>query len=395
MKCSTNGRYFTNDSGAPEFWLGDTQWQLFRSFSIEDAVATLENRKRHGFTAIQVMVLGVDIEPNVNGDLPFEHNDPLTPNERYFHHVDRILERAAEIGDVTIVLGVYHMRYTEGCFTRENARGWAHWLGRRYRDTPGLVWSMYPAARPEYLSITREIASGLAEGDGGNHLITVHPDPSPASSSTLFHDEEWLSFNTIQTFKEVEKIVPMTQADYLRTPIKPVVMAEGAYEAGTEYGFEVTPLWVRRQAYYTCFAGGHHSYGHNDSWRLLPTWREALDAPGAVQMGVLKRIFLSLPEWWELVPDMSLLADGKRTDGQILTLAAAHSRGEWAAVYAADASSFSVNIDALDGGTYHARWIDPRDGATVETSVVSGGIRTFTSPEGMEDGVLTLIRSGT
>jgi len=22
------------------------------------------------------------------------------------------------------------------------------------------------------------------------------------------------------------------------------------------------------------------TYGHNDSWRILPTWKEALDAPG-------------------------------------------------------------------------------------------------------------------
>ena len=50
-------------------------------------------------------------------------------------------------------------------------------------------------------------------------------------------------------------------------------MGEGAYEHGSEYGFEVTPLWVRRQAYYSYFAGAHHAYGHNDSWRVLPTWR--------------------------------------------------------------------------------------------------------------------------
>ena len=35
---------------------------------------------------------------------------------------------------------------------------------------------------------------------------------------------------------------------YHLQPVKPVLMAEGAYEHGSEYGFEVTPLWVRRQA---------------------------------------------------------------------------------------------------------------------------------------------------
>jgi Protein of unknown function (DUF4038) len=37
--------------------------------------------------------------------------------------------------------------------------------------------------------------------------------------------------------------------DYRRLPPKPVVMAEGAYEEGLEYGFPVTPLMIRRQAY--------------------------------------------------------------------------------------------------------------------------------------------------
>ncbi|MEO8427123.1 MAG: DUF4038 domain-containing protein [Verrucomicrobiota bacterium] len=73
-----------------------------------------------------------------------------------------------------------------------------------------------------------------------------------------------------------------------RKPTKPIRMAEGAYERGSEYEFEVTPLWIRRQAYYWYLAGAHHAYGHNDSWRVLPTWKEALDAPGATQLGILK-----------------------------------------------------------------------------------------------------------
>ena len=93
----------------------------------------------------------------------------------------------------------------------------------------------------------------------------------------------------MQTWKWVEKIYPMVTEEYDLKPVKPVVMGEGAYESGSEYGFDVTPLWVRRQAYYSYLAGAHHTYGHNDSWRVLPTWKQALDAPGAMQMGILKK----------------------------------------------------------------------------------------------------------
>ena len=110
-------------------------------------------------------------------------------------------------------------------------------------------------------------------------------------------------------------------------------MAEGAYEHGSEYGFDVTPLWIRRQAYYSYLAGAHHTYGHNDSWRVLPTWKQALDAPGATQLGLLKKIFLDRKEWWQLVPDQAILASGGNTNGQILNLAARHKDGRWIMVY--------------------------------------------------------------
>ena len=141
------------------------------------------------------------------------------------------------------------------------------------------------------------------------HLITFKPDPAPYSSSFL-HDEPWLSFDSMQTWKSVELIYPMVTHDYNLRPVKPVLMAEGAYEHGSEYGFDVSPLWVRRQAYYSYLAGAHHTYGHNDSWRVLPTWKQALDAPGAVQLGILKKVFTGLNEWWYLVPDQSIFATG-------------------------------------------------------------------------------------
>lgn len=85
------------------------------------------------------------------------------------------------------------------------------------------------------------------------------------------HGEKWVDFDSIQTWKNIELICPMVTKDYGMKPIKPVVMAEGAHEAGTEHGFDVTPLWVRRQAWYTCLLGAHHGYRHNGAWRILPT----------------------------------------------------------------------------------------------------------------------------
>ncbi len=180
--------------------------------------------------------------------------------------------------------------------------------------------------------------------------------------------------------------------DYNLKPVKPVLMGEGAYEAGSEYGFEVSPLWVRRQAYYSYLLGAHHTYGHNDSWRVLPTWKTALEAPGAVQMGVLKQIFLNRPEWWLLVPDQAILTAGGQVEGQVLNLAARHQDGRWAMVYLADPSTCSVDMSKVAGAEkVKASWIDPRTGDSLAAgSFPQAGVAAFTTPAGWEDALLIL-----
>jgi len=219
--------------------------------------------------------------------------------------VDSVI-RIARDNDLVILPSIYHQSYRK-FITVANARRWAKWLAQRYKDAPNIVWTMTPEAKQEFVPVIQELAAGLREGDGGRHLISLKPDPSPYSSSFL-HAESWLDFNSMQTWNAVKLIYPMVAHDYTLQPVKPVLMAEGAYEAGFEYKFDVTPLWVRRQAYYSYLAGAHHTYGHNANWRVLPTWKEALNAPGAIQMGVLKKIFLARKEWWLLVPDQSLFA---------------------------------------------------------------------------------------
>ena len=361
VKVSDNQRYFVDQKGNPVFWLGTTQWQLFREYKVEEVKTILEKSSSHGFAFVQVMLMGVGdgTAPNVYGQKPWINNDPLTPNEAYFQNVDAAV-RIASDNNLAISVTLYHQRYRQH-ITMNNARRWANWLGKRYKDSPNIVWSMTPEARQEFVPILRELAAGLHAGDGGRHLVTFKPDPAPYSSSFI-HAEPWLDFDSMQTWNGVRLIYPMVTKDYNLKPAKPVLMAEGAYEAGSEYGFAVTPLWSRRQAYYSYLAGGHHTYGHNDSWRVLPTWRQALDAPGAVQMGVLKKIFTARKQWWLLVPDQSVFASGGRTEGDVLHLAARHQDGKWAMLYLADRTSFSVNMSKISADKVKVFWVNPTTG---------------------------------
>jgi len=395
VKVSANGRYLVDQQDNPVFWLGTTQWQIFREYTLEEARLILDKSKDKGFVFIQAMLMGVGdgTKTNVYGHRPWIDNNPLTPNEAYFQNVDAVIQAARE-RHLVFSVTLYHQRYRK-YITAENARSWAKWLAQRYRAMPNIVWSMTPEAKQEFVPVLRELAAGLPEGDGGAHLITFKPDPAPFSSSFI-HGETWLDFDSMQTWKSVELIYPMVTKDYNLKPVKPVLMAEGAYEAGSEYGFDVTPLWIRRQAYYSHLAGAHHTYGHNDSWRVLPTWKQALDAPGAVQLGILKKVFLDRKEWWNLVPDQTIFASGGNTNGTVLNLAARHQDGKWVMVYLGSQASFSVNLEKIKAaGTVKAFWIDPRSGNTVSIgSFPPTGVKAFSTPDGWEDALLILEGAG-
>jgi hypothetical protein len=395
VKVSPNGRYFVDQRGTPVFWLGTTQWQLFRDYLVQDARMIIEKSKDKGFSFIQVMLIGTGdgSRASIYGQRPWLDHNPLTPNEAYFKNVDAVMRIARE-KNMCISMTLFHQGFRKAV-TLEKARPWARWVAERYKDFPNLVWSMTPEAKPEFVPILRELAAGLREADGGSHLITFKPDPAPFTSGFI-HNESWLDFNSIQTWKNVDLIYIMVSKDYHRQPAKPVLLAESAYENGPEYGFEVTPLWIRRQAYYAFLCGGHHTYGHNDSWRVLPTWRRALDAPGAVQMRILKRIFLERKEWWNLVPDQTVFAKGGLNIGRVLNLAARHEKGQWIMVYLGGKAAFSVNMGKLTtAGKAKAFWVNPRTGDPMAIgSFAVEGERAFQTPAGWEDALLLLEPEG-
>ena len=100
FRVSDNKHYLLRD-GKPFFWMGDTAWELFHRLNREQADYYLKRRAEQGYTVIQAVALaefdGLHV-PNPNGDLPLNFDDPTQPNEKYFKHVDYIIDKAAEYG---------------------------------------------------------------------------------------------------------------------------------------------------------------------------------------------------------------------------------------------------------------------------------------------------------
>ena len=57
VKVSENGRYLVDQQNDPVFWLGTTQWQIFREYTLEEARITIESIRKNGFSFIQAMLI--------------------------------------------------------------------------------------------------------------------------------------------------------------------------------------------------------------------------------------------------------------------------------------------------------------------------------------------------
>ena len=219
------------------------------------------------------------------------------------------------------------------------------------------------------------------------------------SSAQYFHDQT-LSFNMIQTWADWPSVHPAVLADVLRTPAKPAVHAEGAYENGPEYPTgPITPLVVRRQAWWAYMAGGFHTYGQNEMWRMEKGWEQTFDTPGADQVARTKQVLASR-KWWELVPDQSLFASGVGSEKALNAAMRSESGGD-AIVYFASRSRAVLHLDKIAAVRVKATWLNPatgecRDGGTYDTGNVEGKVacdlrtQAFSTPGSWEDAVLVL-----
>jgi hypothetical protein len=398
IKVSGNGRYFVDRERRPFFWLGDTAWPLFAQYSRSQAEAYLKNRAEKGFTVIQGVLAwgrGTGFESrvpmaNAAGEKPWLNDDPTTPNDAYFREVDHLVDFANQHGLILAMLPTwgYYVNDVRKIHAG-NARVYGRWLGRRYRSAPNIIWiNGGDRIATGFEEVYRELARGLREGDGGAHLITYHPC-GWRSSSQYFHNEDWLDFNMIETWTEWSKIYPAIISDALRIPAKPVVLGEGAYENGPEYPQgPITPLIVRRQAWWSFMAGGFHTYGQNQMWRMEKGWDSTFDTPGAGEVAMMKEIISTL-NWWELIPDQSVFAAGIGSETTLNT-AMRSASGDHVLIYLSSQCTVFVHLDKISAQNCTATWINPTTGARKEAgSFLTGNLNGKIFPEGRTQHFIT------
>ncbi len=399
LRVSDNHHFLVTETGQPFFWLGDTAWEIFHRLNREDAETYLKNRAALRFTMIQAVALAEFdglTEPNAYGEKPLIDNDPTKPNEAYFKHMDWIVAKANDLGLYIGFLPTWGDKWNKKwgvgpeIFTPQTAETYGEWIGRRYRDA-GLVWILggdRPVENDAQKEILRAMARGLRRGDGGAHLITLHPTGGSGSAQS-FHNEEWLDFNMRQNGHQAEFTgrYDQTRVDYDRTPAKPVIDAEPIYEGhpisfdAKRFGHSVAAD-VRRPLYWDLFGGAcGHTYGHHSVWQMwtperkpvnnpLMVWTDALNEPGARQMQHGRALIESRPFLTRVPDDSVIVTDRVATSvpgaGRYRFAATRNEDGAYAFVYVPTGRAFSVDFTRLSGSEVRAWWFNPRDGSWSE-----------------------------
>lgn len=409
------GHFFQYQDGRPFFWLADTAWLMFDRLTPEETKTYLYDRHEKGFNVVQVMVIrGDDID--ASGSPALIDGDPSKPDLTHGHwdHIDRAISAANDEGIYVGMVAAWGSVVKSGKLNESNAKQYATFLARRYRDRPNIVWILGGDIQGDIHPDVWRIMGTTLRAEDPNHLITYHPF-GRMQSSMWFHNEPWLDFNMFQSghqrydqdvsspHKFGEDNWRYVAEDYARKPAKPVVDGEPSYE-GIPQGLHDTtqPYWTaadaRRYAWWSVFAGAAgHTYGDNSIMQFLrkgdkpaygakTLWTEAMHDPGSGQMQYLKKLMLSRP-YFERVPDQSPIAgeNGTKHDYVIATRGA-----NYLLAYDYSGKPFQIRMGSISGKRVQAWWYSPRDGSTQKAGTLDNrGDHAFTPPD-HNDWVLVL-----
>jgi hypothetical protein len=425
LKISANHRYFTDQNGNPFFWLGDTGWLLFSKLTREEAEQYLEDRRKKGFSVIQVMVLHTVAAKNVYGDSALIDKSvahPLATDGNnfadakqydYWDHVDYIVDLAAKKGLYMAMVPIWGSNVKSGLVSREEAGVYANWLAERYRNRWNIIWLNGGDTKGSDSSQTWRIIGTTLRKKDPNNLISFHPF-GRTSSTEYFQNDDWMDFNMFQsghrsydldTSKSEHRFGPdnykFVNIDYNLKPVKPTIDGEPSYEL-IPHGLHDTtkPYWqaddVRRYAYWSVFAGAAgHTYGHNSimqfhkpsdkgsAYGSKKYWYNALNDEGAREMIYLKKLMLS-KSYFDRVPDQSLVVGEQ---GEKYAYIAATRGNDYAFIYDYSGKPFEVRMGKISGGNVKANWYSPKNGSKKSIGTfVNKGFRKFDPPGEQRDG---------
>jgi len=428
---SVNPHYFTYQDGTPFFWLADTGWEMLHRLNRNEIDTYLENRKNKGFNVIQTVIVSEfihsDKATNFYNDSIFVNENPekpaLTPGNNpqikreydFWDHVDYAVKTAENKGLYLALVPTWGEwvipRADKALFnSTEQTYNYGWFVGNRYRNNPNIIWILggdrQPDERPNGIELWRAMAEGIADGtnniknhDGNaDYSTTLMTHHAFLSSSTWFHNDPWIDFHMWGSYHadvNISKSHEQAIADWNLPDPKPTLNAEPNYEGhGINYAIDdngvFTSTDLRIAAYWSVFSGAAgFTYGAQPIWQFTDetrkklssktfiTWEKGMEMPGALQVGLLKKLMESRP-MIELIPDQSLIASGQ---GDCSGYTCAIRGKSFAYVYIPTGNKTTIKMGIISGQKVKASWFNPRNGEqTFIGEFENTGERSFDVP---------------
>lgn len=368
LQISSNKRYFVDQMGSPYFIFADTGWMLFSNITLQEADYYLEYRHNQNVNSILCYAAPFFIDAtNKQGEPAFLNNKLSTPNDKYFKHVDQVIELAAEKGMQVIMCPVEMCNYA-AYYTVDNARVLGRYMGNRYKDFDNILWFTGGDIHPskEQIEITNSLAAGIRDYDK-RHMISFHP-AGGNSSSDYFSSQPWLDYNMVQVHApDSPKAYQLLLSDCFRIPAKPSILIETCYEDMIKGNPVIpnTPYQIRRSIAWGFLSGGcGMSYGNQILYKFITDsqndWKNTLGHPAFQQTADMAGFFMKRA-WQKLVPDKNhtLLTDGYYADGSLeYSTAALAEDGSFAVIYLPTPREITIDMSRFNGSK-QIKWYDP------------------------------------
>jgi hypothetical protein len=326
--------------------------------------------------------------------------------------VDQVINLATEMGIYLALLPTwgdkFNQKWGKGpeIFTPSNAKEYGSFLGRRYAKHSHIVWVLGGDRLPEGTedaSIIEQMAEGIRMYDTES-LITYHPGGGVIASD-LFGKAGWLQVDMFQSrhqkkFKEYRFVRKARN----NQPVRPVINGEPGYEnipnLLNKWHFQrLEAADIRLAAYWSMISGAAgHTYGCNEIWQMhaagkdplfgaqMP-WNEALDLPGAKQMGLLRQILESLP-WQQMKPSQELIAD-IRWPFSAIKVAMATPDKSCILTYLPVGNKIKMRLNKSELNQHKACWINPQNGEV--SPIKNKPSNTFKAPNRLQDWLLLIL----
>lgn len=436
-------RHLAYADGTPFFWLGDTWWMGLtqRLTWPEDFKQLVANRKKHGFTVVQIVagllpdMPAFDARSENEAGFPWEE-DFSSIRPAFFDAADQRILNLVEADLVPCIIGAwgYYLKW----LGTENMQHHWRYLVARWGALP-VVWvAAGEQTMPWYLSNNKqiereqlkeawtEVLLAIRKVNGFKRLITTHPVQSARESvrincAHLLDVEMQQTGHGNPTAHHAQKAAEGWHA----TPIMPVINGESRYEGLAIY----PPVSARdaRQAFWAHMLNSGcagHTYGANGIWQVnlsaqafgqSPTglnwgttpWQHAMQYQGAQQIAAAKRYLQTLP-WYTLQAHCQPVAKWKKLWSRIsakllsppstdtISAAAINADKTLALYYVSAEQPLALNMRQFPNEMV-ANWFDPAAGALLESAklhIKNTSTYTFKPPrrnaDGDEDWILVL-----